>query len=298
MGELARSPAMIAGEINTIKEQVRATALNGAVEIGKRLQEAKALVPDGEWIRWLKDNVDYSPRTAQNMMALASEYGDNQAQALARLNYTQAVMLLALPEEERAEFVETHDMDGMSTRELKRQLEALKGEKDEMQLTMDQMIAEKQALEAERDKANAALNSARQVSRGALDAEKRLKSELKTAQDEARQGKEALEQAKAEAQKEKEALEQALKAAPQPVIQQVTPPEVEQELAALRCQAVRSQTEEAMRASYDVVKSCYKRIMEQLDRMGTEDAERERALREAFAKGLRLMADQMEKGAA
>ena len=289
MGELTRSPAMIAGEINTIKEQVRATALNGAVEIGRRLQEAKALVPEGEWTRWLKDNVDYSLRTAQNMMALASEYGDRQTQALARLNYTQAVLLLALPEEEREEFVESHDMEEMSTRELKRQLEALKGEKDEMQITMDQMIAEKKALETDRNEAKAALTTARQVSKSAMDAEKKLKGELQAARDE-------LASAQAEAQKEKEALERALKEAPRPVIQQVTPPDIEQELAALRAQANRSQAEEAMRASYDVVRSCFVRITEQLDRM--EDAARAAQLRAAFARGMRLMADQMERGAA
>ena len=289
MGELTRSPAMIAGEINTIKEQVRATALNGAVEIGRRLQEAKALVPEGEWTRWLKDNVDYSLRTAQNMMALASEYGDRQTQALARLNYTQAVLLLALPEEEREEFVEIHDMEEMSTRELKRQLEALKGEKDEMQITMDQMIAEKKALETDRNEAKAALTTARQVSKSAMDAEKKLKGELQAARNE-------LASAQAEAQKEKEALERALKEAPRPVIQQVTPPDIEQELAALRAQANRSQAEEAMRASYDVVRSCFVRITEQLDRM--EDAARAAQLRAAFARGMRLMADQMERGAA
>lgn len=289
MSEITRSPAMIAGEINTIKEQVRATALNGAVEIGRRLQEAKALVPEGEWTRWLKDNVDYSLRTAQNMMALASEYGDRQTQALARLNYTQAVLLLALPEEEREEFVESHDMADMSTRELKRQLEALKGEKDEMQLTMDQMIAEKKALETDRNEAKAALTTARQVSKSAMDAEKKLKGELQAARNE-------LASAQAEAQKEKEALERALKAAPQPVIQQVTPPDMEKELAALRAQAGRSQAEEAMRASYDVVRSCFTRITEQLRRM--EDAARAAQLRAAFASGLRLMAEEMERGTA
>ena len=276
---------MIAGEINTIKEQVRATALNGAVEIGRRLQEAKALVPEGEWTRWLKDNVDYSLRTAQNMMALASEYGGNQTQALARLSYTQAVLLLALPEEEREEFVESHDMEEMSTRELKRQLEALKGEKADMQLTMDQMIAEKKALETDRNEAKAALTTARQVSKSAMDAEKKLKGELQAARNELASAQEA-------AQKEKEALERALKEAPRPVFQQVAPPDMERELADLRAQLARSNAEEAMRASYDVLRSCYVRIQEQLRRM--EDAERAAQLRAALGKGLRLMAGELD----
>ncbi len=39
----------IAAEINGIKEQVRATVVSGAIEIGRRLKEAKSLVPYGEW---------------------------------------------------------------------------------------------------------------------------------------------------------------------------------------------------------------------------------------------------------
>lgn len=290
MTEIIRNPAMIAGEINTIKEQVRATALSASVEIGKRLTEAKALVPEGEWIKWLKDNVDYSLRTAQNLMALFQEYGGGTGQSLPHLSYTQAVMLLALPGDERAEFVESHDMDAMSTRDLKKELDALRGKQDEMQITMDQLITEKKTLEAERDKANAALTSARQVSKGAMDAEKKLKGELKSAQDE-------LAAAQAEAQREKEALEQALKDAQQPVIQQVTPPEVEKELADLRAQAGRGKEEEAARAAYEMFRACYERMIEKLSALEQADADRAGRFRAAFSKGLRMMAEELEKGA-
>ena len=284
MTEIIRNPAMIAGEINTIKEQVRATALSASVEIGKRLTEAKALVPEGEWTRWLKDNVDYSLRTAQNLMALFQEYGGGTGQSLPHLSYTQAVMLLALPGDERAEFMENHDMDSLSTRDLKKELDALRGKQDEMQITMDQMIAEKQALEAERDKANAALTSARQVSKGAMDAEKALRDELKAAQE--------------EAQKEKEALEQALKDAQQPVIQQVTPPDVEKELADLRAQVGRGKAEEEVRAAYEMFRACYERMIEKLSALEQADADRAGRFRAAFATALRRMTEELEKGAA
>lgn len=284
MTEIIRNPAMIAGEINTIKEQVRATALSASVEIGKRLTEAKALVPEGEWIKWLKDNVDYSLRTAQNLMALFQEYGGGTGQSLPHLSYTQAVMLLALPGDERAEFMESHDMDAMSTRDLKKELDALRGKQDEMQITMDQLITEKKALEAERDKANAALSSARQVSKGAMDAEKALRDELAAAQ--------------AAAQKDKEALEQALKDAEKPVIQQVTPPDVEKELAALRAQASRGKAEEEVRAAYEMFRACYERMIEKLSALEQADADRATRFRAAFGKGLRVMAEEIEKGAA
>lgn len=283
MGEITRSPAMIAGEINTIKEQVRATALSASVEIGKRLTEAKALVPEGEWIKWLKDNVDYSLRTAQNLMALFQEYGGGTGQSLPHLSYTQAVMLLALPGDERAEFMESHDMDAMSTRDLKKELDALRGKQDEMQITMDQLITEKKALEAERDKANAALTSARQVSKGAMDAEKALRDELAAAQ--------------AAAQKDREALEQALRDAEKPVIQQVTPPDVEKELQVLREKAGRASTEAGLRAGYDAFKDCYVRLCSALTAFEKAAPDKAAAYRNAFSKGLRLMAEEIGKGA-
>ena len=89
----------IAAEINGIKEQVRATVVSGAIEIGRRLKEAKSLVPYGEWGAWLERSVDYSERTAQNMMRIADEYGKTDPQALADLSVTQAVLLLGVPAE-------------------------------------------------------------------------------------------------------------------------------------------------------------------------------------------------------
>lgn len=298
MTEITRSPAMIAGEINTIKEQVRSTALSASVEIGKRLQEAKALVPAGEWVEWLKTNVDYSVRTAQNLMALASEYDAGQAQSLARLSYTQAVMLLALPQEEREEFAEAHDLDAMSTRELQKEIQALKAEKAEMQITMDQLIqaqADSPAeelkqqiagLEGKLKETRAAVNTAKEVNKAAKETEKQLRDKLRETEETAR--------------KDKEALEEALKKAPEPIIQQVTPPDVEKELSDLRARASRSQAEEALRANYSVMQSMYERLLENLARLSPIDAELEARFRAAFSKGLRLMADGLDekKGAA
>lgn len=65
-----RTPMGIAQEINEIKEKVRDVAIRGAIEIGKRLQEAKSMVPYGEWGKWLAENVDYSERTAQDLMQI------------------------------------------------------------------------------------------------------------------------------------------------------------------------------------------------------------------------------------
>ena len=296
MTDIIRNPAMIAGEINTIKEQVRTTALSASVEIGRRLLEAKALVPAGEWVQWLKDNVDYSVRTAQNLMALCQEYDGHQAQALANLSYTQAVMLLALPQEEREDFAETHDLDTLSTRELQKEIQALKAEKAEMQIAMDELIKSQAdspaealkeqiaGLEGKLKETRAAVQTAKDVNKAAKETERQLRDKLRETEETAR--------------KEKEALEEALKKAPEPIIQQVTPPDVEKELSDLRARASRSQAEEALRANYSVMQSMYDRLIENLARLSPIDADLAERFRAAFGKGLRMMADGLNKEAA
>ena len=293
MTEITRSPAMIAGEINTIKEQVRTTALSASVEIGRRLLEAKALVPAGEWVKWLKDNVDYSVRTAQNLMALCQEYDGQQTQALARLSYTQAVMLLALPQEEREDFAETHDMDALSTRELQKEIQALKAEKAEMQTTMDELIKSQADSPAEELKqqiaemegklkeTRAAVQTAKDVNKAAKETERQLRDKLRETEETAR--------------KDKEALEAALRKAPDPIIKQGTPPDGEKELSDRRARASRSQAEEALRAGYSVIQSMYDRLIENLARLSPIDADLAARFRAAFGKGLRMMADGLEK---
>lgn len=140
-GTMIRTAETIAAEINVIKAQVRQTAVLATIEIGKRLKEAKSLVPYGEWGRWLEENVDYSERKAQNAMALAEEYAMKDPQAIADLDVTKAVMLLAVPGEEREAFVAEHQVEDISVRELKAAIEQLKAEKEKQQLTIDELMA-------------------------------------------------------------------------------------------------------------------------------------------------------------
>jgi len=105
-----RTPLLIAAEINTMKHQVSKVLLYNAIEIGSRLVEAKGLLPYGEWGRWLEESVSYSQKTAGNLIRLFEEYGPPQPaspdwQALAKLSYTQGLILLGIPEEERAQFI-------------------------------------------------------------------------------------------------------------------------------------------------------------------------------------------------
>ena len=100
-----RTPQGIAAEINRIKQQTCKIMLTNAIEVGKRLKEAKALLPHGEWRKWLVESVSYSQRTANRLIQLFEEYGDklfasiddggrSNSSALTNLTYYQALLLL------------------------------------------------------------------------------------------------------------------------------------------------------------------------------------------------------------
>lgn len=123
----ARDIEIVTAEIVTIKRQAQQVLITAAIEIGRRLTEAKAMVPHGEWGKYLEDRVEYSQSTANNLMKIYKEYGSDQeslfdgftkSQAFANLNYTQALALLSVPEEEREAFAVENDVENKSTREI------------------------------------------------------------------------------------------------------------------------------------------------------------------------------------
>jgi len=143
-----RDGAIIAAEINTIKNRTKREVLAASIEIGQRLCEAKELVPYGDWERWLHDRVDYSQSTANNLMRIFTEYGDNQidllgaskSQTFGNLTYSQAIALFALPAEEREDFVKENPVEDMTARQLQ---EAIKG-KEQAEKEKADAIAEKE----------------------------------------------------------------------------------------------------------------------------------------------------------
>ena len=118
----------LATEINTIKRTTQRLMMQAAIDIGQRLVEVKAAVGHGNWGKWLLENVDYSERTAQNLIRLYEEYGRGQGslfgeagnpQLVADLSVSQAVALLGIKDaDERAEFIEKNDVAAMTKREL------------------------------------------------------------------------------------------------------------------------------------------------------------------------------------
>lgn len=130
-----RTLPVIISEIHIIEHNVAKTALEGAVEIGARLQEAKEKVGHGNFEQWCQENLNYSKRTAENFMKVAREYGGStglisKTQALADFSITKALSLLKVPEEERETFLEEHDIEGMTTREMEEAIRAANEERD------------------------------------------------------------------------------------------------------------------------------------------------------------------------
>lgn len=147
-----RTPEIVAAEIRQIKDQTRKLVLNNSIEIGKRLCEAKEMVPHGEWGTWLEQNVDYKQSTANKLMKIYEQYGAAQgelwgasakSETFTNLTYSKALALLAVPEEEREEFVKENHVEDMSTRELQEAIkardEAVK-ERDKAREELDEAI--------------------------------------------------------------------------------------------------------------------------------------------------------------
>lgn len=147
--------------------------------IGRCLIEAKNMLPHGEWLPWLTEKVEFSPRTAQNFMRLAREWTNTQT--LADLGASKALTLLALPPEEREQFISENNVIDMSARQLEQAIR----DRDEARKVAEEARAEANAAEQARAKMaqdmallNARLNGAREDQEKAAASVKKLAAEL------------------------------------------------------------------------------------------------------------------------
>lgn len=149
--EIKRTPDIIGSEIRSLTNQAKTMTLWFGIEIGRRLTEAKALLEHGEWLPYLKEQTEFSQSSASRLMTLYREYGSAQTSlfgaesnypTLNNLSISNALRLLAVPEEEREEFAAEHDVEHMSAREL------------------DELIKAREAAEARAEQAENALRQA------------------------------------------------------------------------------------------------------------------------------------------
>ena len=240
MNELVekKSPEVLAAEIRALT----ASMLANIIEIGRRMCQAKEILPHGQFGEWVKTKTGYSQSTANNFMKLFQEYGAPQeslfgaevnSQTFGNLPYSKALALLAVPAEEREEFAREHHVEDMSTRELK---QAIK-ERDELRRQLDE-------------------------ERAAAEGASLKISELEEKLDAS--GKEAARQ-KTEAEKAKEKLEALMNAPVEVAIQAADPEEVQRAVE----EALRKAKEEHQ-AELDAMAKKAKRADAERDRLKKE----------------------------
>ena len=155
--------------------------------IGRCLTEAKQALPHGEWLPWLNERVELSERAAQRFMRLSREWSNPTA--LSDLGATKALALLALPADEREQFMaETHQVDGQEKNVIDmsaRQLEQAIKDRDEARKAAEVAQAEASAAEQARAKMaedmallNARLSGAQEDREQAAQAVARLEAQL------------------------------------------------------------------------------------------------------------------------
>ena len=135
--------------IETITDEIldaKRTGGEAILTIGRCLIEAKDMLPHGEWLPWLNERVELSERAAQRFMRLAREWSNPTT--LSDLGASKALALLALPAEEREQFLEEHNVIDMSARQLK---EAIR-ERDEARKAAEEAKADASAAEQARAK--------------------------------------------------------------------------------------------------------------------------------------------------
>ncbi len=128
-----RTIGMVTQEINQLTAQAQRLILGHAIEIGRRLTEAKQMLSHGEWGKWLKEEIHYSKSSANNMMRIFDAYGSTQmglfgpeanSQTFGDLEYSKALALLSVPAEDREQFAQEVDAEHISVRQLKAAIQA------------------------------------------------------------------------------------------------------------------------------------------------------------------------------
>ena len=264
----------ITGEILKAKR----TGGEAILTIGRGLLEAKALLSHGEWLPWLEERVEFSEKAAQRFMLLARKYSNPTT--LSDLGASKALILLAIPDEVRDEFIEApHVVDGeektvtdMSVRELKAAIK----ERDEALRAAAQAQAEQKAAEAAREKMAEDMRLANERIAG-------LNAEVEERSAEAREAQDAA------VRLEKELEE--LRSRPVEVAVQADPAAVE---------AARREAETAMQAKLDAAKAA-KTAAESFREEAKRDLKNAReSLKKIVAErdALQTQVDKMEKKAA
>lgn len=132
-----RTKEIIVAEIKTTLINIQETTFYGAIRIGQGLKELKKLVPHGELAGYIEENLGFSQRKFQQYTQFAEQYGDENSpymkavsnpQICADLSFSNALRLLAIPEDRVEDFVTDNDVSDMTVKELEKKVKELQNE--------------------------------------------------------------------------------------------------------------------------------------------------------------------------
>lgn len=170
------TPEELGGEIRLLTRQARQMVLEYGIQIGYRLYLAKEKV-GSDFAGWVERETDISKSSAYRFIKLYTEYGSAQGSllgvenlfpTLGKVSVSNALRLLAVPEEEREEFAQEVDAEHISARELE---EAIR-ERDSARAKLEDTEA---ALKDQRTKREDAESAAQDMERMLRETEKKLK---------------------------------------------------------------------------------------------------------------------------
>lgn len=120
------TPEQLGGEIRLLTRQARQMVLEYGIQIGYRLQLAKDKVGE-DFAGWVERETEISKSSAYRFIKLYNEYGSAQGSllgvenifpTLGKISVSNALRLLAVPEEEREDFAREVDAEHISARDL------------------------------------------------------------------------------------------------------------------------------------------------------------------------------------
>jgi len=286
-----RNAFILAQEINVIKDQTGKILLQSSIEIGKRLKEAKELVGHGNWGTWLETSVNYSQKTAQNLIKIYEEYGEkylvesenSNSKSISFLGYTQALAMLKLDSDERENFLEENDVSTMTTKDLEAAIaekKAIEKEKEMLLANIDKMYEENESLKKQIVESEELQKKINELKKNKIDPKtiERLERQLGESNLEAEKLRRSLAEAKA-------------KTITVEVEKDVIPKEVIEEMDKMRTKLAMGESTVKFKATLDVIVTLFNELVNTLGEIKKVDE----AVHEKYKAAVNSVLDQLKQ---
>ena len=138
----------LGSDIRLLTQQAKNILLNYGIQIGYRLYLAKEKVEN--FVEWVERETEFSKSSAYRYIQIYKEYGsaqsglfgvENSFPTLGKVSISNALRLLAVPEEEREEFAAEVDAEHISARELEQAIRERDEAKKALQSTENELAA-------------------------------------------------------------------------------------------------------------------------------------------------------------